>query len=58
MDWRRTAEASGLTLDAAELDRIVPVLQAIESAFHPFAQQIPHDVEPAIVLSDAAVAGG
>lgn len=57
IDWQRMAEARGLGLTPSELDRIVPVLARIESALSPLAAGIPHETEPAVVLSEAAVVG-
>jgi hypothetical protein len=51
------AEARGLDLTPAELERILPILENIESVFGPLSASVSHEMEPAIVLSDAAVAG-
>jgi hypothetical protein len=34
-DWKKIARASGLTIPAAEVDRIAPALDALETAFRP-----------------------
>jgi hypothetical protein len=54
-DWRALAHARALNISDADLDRIAPVLESLDAAFRPLARQIPHDVEPAVVLSTAAV---
>jgi hypothetical protein len=57
-DWKLLAQARGLNLSESDLGRIAPLLESLESAFRPLTRLIPHEVEPATVLSDAAVAGG
>lgn len=56
-DWRLLAQARGMSLSAEDLDRIVPVMQTLESAFGPLKLGIPHDIEPALILSEPAVEG-
>ncbi len=56
-DFRMLARARGLKLTESELDKIAPLLESLDAAFRPLARRLPHDIEPAIVLSDAAVAG-
>ncbi len=47
------ATAAGLAIPAAELDRIVPPLDALEAAFRPLVEDLPYDLEPATgVLED------
>jgi hypothetical protein len=49
-DWKRIAEAHGLTLTARELDRITPPLSALEETFRPLIQDLTPDLEPALEL--------
>jgi hypothetical protein len=55
IDWKRIAQARGLDLPADDIERIVPVLDTLEAAFQPLLAAIPHDLEPAVILSTAAV---
>ena len=57
-DWRALAPALGFHFPAADLDRIVPILETLESALIPMARTLDYADEPAVVLSDAAVCGG
>ena len=50
-DWMAIAAGRGLGIPDADLDRIVPVLEALEAAFRPLAENIPWDVEPAVTFS-------
>ena len=56
-DWRGVASAAGFHFPKTDLDRIVPVLELLESGFAPLANLLDYTAEPAIVLSDAAVTG-
>lgn len=56
-DWRSIAHARQFPLSDAEIDRIAPVLEALEAAFRPLANGLPHEVEPALVLSEPALRG-
>jgi len=49
-DWQKIAEAYGLNIPEAELERIAPALDAMEAAFRALAKKIPDDVEPAITF--------
>jgi len=46
-DWRLAAAARCPEIPAAEVERIVPVLEALETAFAPLAASIPVECEPA-----------
>jgi len=46
-DWRLIAKARGLEIPAHELDRIVPPLDALETAFRPLVEGLPPELEPA-----------
>ena len=49
-DWKGIASANRLDIPAADLERIAPALDALEAAFRPLAQSIPHAVEPAVTF--------
>jgi hypothetical protein len=49
-DWKLVAEGLGLGLSAADIERITPALDALESAFRPLAGNIPHETEPALAF--------
>ncbi len=40
-DWRKTAAAVAPSIPKEELEKIVPVLEALEAAFTPLRQTIP-----------------
>ena len=45
------AEAAGL--DIPDMDRITGALDGLEAAFRPLVENIPHDVEPALIFRTA-----
>jgi len=47
-DFKAIARARGLNIPEAELDRIVPTLEALEAAFRPLAADLPPSLEPSI----------
>jgi hypothetical protein len=47
-DWRAIAQAYGLPLTAAELDRIARSLEALEEAFRPLVGDLTPDLEPCL----------
>ena len=49
--WRAIAQAYGLPLSAAELDRIAPSLEALEEAFRPLIGDLTPGLEPCIEFS-------
>jgi hypothetical protein len=49
-DWRKLGEARGIPPE--DLDRVASVLESLEAAFRPLAQQIPPSTEPALILSE------
>jgi len=49
-DWRALAQARGLEIPAAELDRIAPALDALEQAFRPLAERLPPELEPSFLF--------
>ena len=56
-DWRGIAQARRYPLTDQEIDRIAPVLDALEAAFRPLAEGLPHETEPALILSESAMLG-
>ena len=46
-DWRLAAAARCPDIPAAEVERMVPVLEALEAAFAPLAERIPVECQPA-----------
>lgn len=46
-DWKAIARASGLDLAAAELDKVVKPLDALEEMFRPLVRDLTPDIEPA-----------
>jgi hypothetical protein len=46
-DFKAIAHARGLDIPDADLDRIVPTLEALETAFRPLAADLPASLEPA-----------
>jgi hypothetical protein len=54
-NWKAIASGNGLNLADEYLAKITPALDALESAFRPLVATIPHETEPSITLSEAAV---
>ena len=54
-NWKAIASGNGLSLTDDYLTKITPPLDALEGAFRPLIATIPHEIEPAIILSEAAV---
>jgi hypothetical protein len=54
-NWNAIALGNGLNLTDEYLARITPPLDALEAVFRPLVAAIPHEVEPAVTLSEAAV---
>jgi hypothetical protein len=54
-DWASLARAREFPMSATEMERLVPILDAVENAFRPLVATIPHTTEPAITLSEQAV---
>jgi hypothetical protein len=55
-NWEAIASGNRLALPADQLAKIMPSLDALEAAFRPLASTIPDHIEPAITLSEAAIA--
>lgn len=49
-DWKLAAAARCPEIPAAEVERIVPVLESLEAAFAPLTARIPVECEPAAVF--------
>jgi len=49
-DWKKIARASGLTIPAADVDRIAPALDALETAFRLLVRAIGPETDPAVVF--------
>lgn len=56
-NWKVIASGNGLNLTDEQIAKITPPLDALEAAFRPMVSQIPHEIEPSITLSEAAVEG-
>jgi hypothetical protein len=56
-DWKKIAQASGLTIPAADMDRITPALDAVEAAFRPLVRIIAPETDLAVVFSADAEDG-
>jgi hypothetical protein len=54
-NWKAIASGNGLELPDDYLATLTPTLDALEAAFRPLAAGIPHEIEPATTLSEAAV---
>ncbi|HOK46465.1 MAG TPA: hypothetical protein PLA43_00845 [Bryobacteraceae bacterium] len=48
--WKLIAAASRFDIPEEELNRIAPVLEALEAAFRPLAKNIPVETEPAFIF--------
>ena len=46
-DWKTLALARGIP--AADIDRIMPPLEALETSFRPLAQSLTPAMEPAVI---------
>ena len=57
-NWKKIAEASGLAFTDEHLAAFAPALDALEAAFRPLLSTIPFETEPAIILSESALAPG
>lgn len=57
-NWKLIAEGSGIPLTEGDIEKFSSSLDALEEAFRPLVATIPLEVEPAITLSEDAVACG
>ena len=49
-DWNLIASGIAPEIPEQELEKVVSVLQALETQFAPLGQSLPHDAEPALVF--------
>ena len=49
-DWNRIASGIAPEIPASELEKVVNVLQALETQFAPLRQSLPYDTEPAVIF--------
>ena len=56
-DWTKLARARGLDIPDEAVDRAAPSLDALEKDFRALRANLPYTVEPAVILSEAAVLG-
>ena len=49
-DWKKIADAFGLSIPPQDLERILPPLDGLEAAFRPLLDTLPHEVEPAVTF--------
>ena len=49
-DWNLIANGIAPEIPEPELEKVVNVLQALETQFVPLRQGLPHDTEPALVF--------
>ena len=54
-DWRGLASALVVNFPEADLERIAPLLQTLESAFAALAATLDYTTEPVTILSTRAV---
>jgi hypothetical protein len=56
-DWKKIARASGLTIPPADVDRIAPALDVLETAFRPLVLAIGPETDLAVVFQADAEDG-
>jgi hypothetical protein len=49
-DWKAIALARGLQMPDDQLERLCATLAALEAAFQPLKERIPHHTEPAVLF--------
>jgi hypothetical protein len=55
-DWKTLAQARGLELSDAELTKLAGSMDALEPAYQEMAAKLTHDIEPATILAEEALA--
>ncbi len=45
-DWKKIAEAADPPIPAADIEKIAPLLEALEAAFRPLQRSIPPETDP------------
>ena len=56
-NWTALAQARGLDIPEADVERIKVSLESLEHSFRPLLSKLPFTLEPAVILSEAAVLG-
>ena len=56
-DWQAVARARSLDIPEDAVAKIAPSLDALLAAFESLRDRVPHSMEPANTLSEAAVIG-
>jgi hypothetical protein len=49
-DWNLIAKGIAPEIPEPELEKVVSVLQALETQFAPLRQSLPHETEPAVIF--------
>jgi hypothetical protein len=49
-DWKLIAKGIAPEIPQPELEKVVGVLQALETQFAPLRQSLPHETEPALIF--------
>ena len=49
-DWNLIAKGIAPEIPERELEKVVSVLQALETQFAPLRQSLPHETEPAVIF--------
>jgi hypothetical protein len=49
-DWNLIAKGIAPEIPEPELEKVVNVLQALESQFAPLRKKLPHETEPALIF--------
>jgi hypothetical protein len=49
-DWNLIAKGIVPEIPEPQLEKVVGVLQALETQFAPLLQRLPHDTEPALIF--------
>jgi hypothetical protein len=49
-DWKLVAAGLDLGIPAGDIDKIAPVLDALQASFRPLVEAIPFETEPAVVF--------
>jgi len=49
-DWKLIAKGIAPEIPQPELEKVVGVLQALETQFEPLRQSLPHETEPALIF--------
>jgi len=49
-DWKALAAAKGFEIPPEEMDRIVPVLEALEKTFQPLRDRVPMSTDSPLIF--------